>query len=179
MTTTSSPIGSVGHVPNAWLQSSFSGGSGVELEPDFNEFCALLNAHHVEFVIVGAYALAFHGAPRYTGDLDVLVRPTADNGRRLLDAIAAFGFPTTPVTPQDIVIGRKVIQMGVPPVQLHVMSAIDGVTWDEVWQGRDSGQLGDHQVGFIGEKEFLKNKRAAGRQKDLADIDALRRRIPD
>jgi len=148
----------------------------VELEPDFNEFCSLLNAHRVEFVIVGAYALAFHGAPRYTGDIDFLVRPTEGNGKRLLDAIAAFGFPTTPVTPQDIVVGRKVIQMGVPPVQIHVMSAIDGVTWDEVWQGRESGQLGDQDVSFIGQTEFLKNKKAAGREKDLADIDALHNR---
>lgn len=146
----------------------------MELEPDFSEFCSLLNAHHVEFVVVGAYALAFHGAPRYTGDIDFLVRPTEDNGRRLLDAIAAFGFPTAPVTPQDVVIGRKVVQMGVPPVQIHVMSAIDGVTWDEVWSGRESGRLGNLDVQFIGQVEFLKNKQAAGREKDLADIDALR-----
>lgn len=148
----------------------------MELEPDFSEFCSLLNAHRVEFVIVGAYALAFHGAPRYTGDIDFLVRPTEDTGQRLLDAIAAFGFPTAPVTPHDIVIGRKVIQMGVPPVQIHVMSAIDGVTWDEVWAGREQGRLGDLDVQFIGQAEFLKNKKAAGREKDLADIDALRNR---
>ena len=151
----------------------------MELEPDFSEFCSLLNVHRVEFVVVGAYALAFHGAPRYTGDIDFLVRPTEDNGKRLLDAIAAFGFPTTPVTPQDIVIGRKVIQMGVPPIQIHVMSAIDGVTWDEVWRGRESGRLGDQDVAFIGQVEFLKNKLAAGREKDMADIEALRRRTVD
>lgn len=146
----------------------------MELEPDFSEFCSLLNAHRVEFVVVGAYALAFHGAPRFTGDIDFLVRPSEDNGRRLLDAIVAFGFPATAVTPQDVVVGRKVIQMGVPPVQIHVMSAIDGVTWDEVWNGREPGRLGDHDVQFIGQTEFLKNKKAAGREKDLADIDALR-----
>lgn len=146
----------------------------MEPAPDFSEFCSLLNANRVEFVVVGAYALAFHGAPRYTGDLDILVRPTEENGTRLLLAIAAFGFPTAPVTPQDIVIGRKVIQMGVPPVQLHVMSAIDGVTWEEVWEGRVAGWLGSAHVAFIGETEFLKNKRASGRLKDLADIEALR-----
>lgn len=150
----------------------------MELEPDFREFCSLLNAHRVEFVIVGAYALAFHGAPRFTGDIGFLVRPTEDNGQRLLDAVAEFGFPTTPVTPQDIVVGRKVIQMGVPPVQIHVMSAIDGVTWDEVWQGREPARLGDLDVQFIGQTEFLKNKKAAGREKDLADIDALRPKGP-
>jgi hypothetical protein len=145
----------------------------LSLAPDFDEFCALLIARSVEFVIVGAYALAYHGAPRYTGDLDVLVRPTAANGQRLLDAIVAFGFPTAPVTAADIASGHKLIEMGVAPVQIHVMSQIDGVTWDEVWNGRDSGLLGHQEVPFIGRGTFIKNKRAAGRLKDLADIDAL------
>ena len=148
----------------------------MDLAPDFNEFCALLNARAVEFVIVGAHALAFHGAPRFTGDLDILVRPTEENGERLLRAVADFGFPTSPVTPADIKIGRKVIEMGIPPVQIHVMSMIDGVTWDEVWETRAMGPLGSGAVAFIGRDSFLRNKRAAGRPKDLADIDALRER---
>jgi hypothetical protein len=147
----------------------------LNLAPDFDEFCALLIARSVEFTIVGAHALAFHGAPRFTGDLDILVRPTAENGQRLLDAIAAFGFPTTPLTPADIAGGGKLIEMGVAPVQIHVMSQIDGVTWDDVWRGREPGRLGDHEVAFIGRDALVRNKRAAGRPKDLADIDALRR----
>jgi len=146
----------------------------LDLAPDFDEFCASLSAREVEFVIVGAHALAFHGAPRFTGDLDIFVRPTEDNGRRLLAAIADFGFPTAPVAPVDIVTGKKVIEMGVPPVQIHVMSAIDGVTWDEVWASRETGALGGRTVAFIGRECFITNKRAAGRSKDLADIDALR-----
>ena len=146
----------------------------MDLAPDFSEFCGLLSDHRVEFVIVGAHALAFHGAPRFTGDLDILVRPTADNGQRLLQAIADFGFPTTPLTPADIATGRNVIQMGVPPVQIHVMSQIDGVSWDEVWQSRTPGPLGSQSVSFIGRDAFLRNKRAAGRTKDLADVEALR-----
>jgi hypothetical protein len=146
----------------------------LDLAPDFDEFCALLNAREVEYVIIGAHALAFHGAPRFTGDLDVLVKPTEENGRRLFAAIADFGFPTTPLTPLDIVAGRKVLEMGVAPVQIHVMSAIDGVTWDEVWRDRESGAFGARTVAFIGRETFLRNKRAAGRPKDLADIDALR-----
>jgi hypothetical protein len=145
----------------------------VDLAPDFSEFCALLSGHRVEFVIVGAHALAFHGAPRFTGDLDILVRPTAENGRRLIAAIAAFGFPTASLTPEGVVSPRTVIEMGVPPVQLHVMSAVDGVTWDEVWQGREAGPLGPHTVFFIGRSQFLKNKRAAARPRDLADVAAL------
>jgi hypothetical protein len=146
----------------------------LDLAPDFDEFCGLLIVHHVEFVIVGAYALAFHGAPRFTGDLDIFVRPTEANGERLLKAIAAFGFPTAPVTPGEIASGVKVLEMGLPPVQVHVMSDIDGVTWDEVWETHQRGQLGRHMVPFIGREAFLRNKRAAGRPKDLSDIDALR-----
>ena len=146
----------------------------MDLAPDFDEFCALLTAREVEFVIVGAHALAFHGAPRFTGDLDILVRPTEGNGRRVLAAIAEFGFPTTPLTATDIAEGTKVIEMGVAPVQIHVMSQIDGVTWDEVWASREVGPFGHRAVAFIGREAFLRNKRAAGRPKDLADIDALR-----
>jgi hypothetical protein len=145
----------------------------VDLAPDFSEFCALLNAHRVEFVIVGAHALAFHGAPRFTGDLDILVRPTIDNGQRLLSAIAEFGFPTSALTAEGVVNPRTVVEMGVPPLQLHVMSAVDGVTWDEVWLGKEPGSLGSDAVFFIGRTQFLKNKRAAARPKDLADVEAL------
>ena len=146
----------------------------MDLAPDFDEFCALLTARAVEFVIVGAHALAFHGAPRFTGDLDILVRPTEENGRRVLAAVADFGFPTTPLTAADIAGGVKVIEMGVSPVQIHVMSQIDGVTWDDVWTTRETGRLGSRMVAFIGRDAFLRNKRAAGRPKDLADVDALR-----
>lgn len=145
----------------------------MDLAPDFSEFCARLSARRVEFVIVGAHALAFHGAPRFTGDLDILVRPTLDNGQRLIDAIEDFGFPVTGLTPAGVINPNKVIEMGVPPVQLHVMSSVDGVTWDEVWKGREAGPLGPHAVYFIGRNEFLRNKRAAGRPKDLADVAAL------
>lgn len=89
----------------------------MDLAPDFDEFCGLLNDHAVEFVIVSAYALAFHGAPRFTGDLDVFVRPTEDNGQKLIRAIRAFGFPTDAFSAADIAAGQKIIQMGVEPVR--------------------------------------------------------------
>jgi hypothetical protein len=120
-----------------------------------------------------AYALAFHGAPRFTGDLDILIRPTLDNAARLLAALEAFGFPVTGLTPQAISDRRRMLQMGVPPVQIHVMSSISGVEWDEAWSDRAEGSLGRHRVHFLGRETFLRNKRAAGRPKDLADGDAL------
>ena len=145
----------------------------MDLAPDFDEFCGLLLAHRVEFVIVGAYALALHGAPRATGDLDILVKPTEENGRRLIAAIAAFGFPTDALSAQDVASGHRIIQMGVEPVQIHVMSDISGVSWDEVWAGRVGAHCGSHDVAFIGRNQFLANKKASGRPQDLADVHKL------
>jgi hypothetical protein len=143
------------------------------LAPDFDEFIGSLIAHGVEFVVVGAYALAFHGAPRFTGDLDILIRPTVDNAARLLSAVEAFGFPITDLDPELIADPRRMLQMGVPPVQIHVMSGITGVEWDEAWSDRVEGPLGSRSVHYLGRETFLRNKRAAGRPKDLADVDAL------
>jgi hypothetical protein len=143
------------------------------LAPDFDEFIGSLIAHGVEFVVVGAYALAFHGAPRFTGDLDILIRPTVDNAARLLSAVEAFGFPITDLDPELIADPRRMLQMGVPPVQIHVMSGITGVEWDEAWSDRVEGPLGSRCVHYLGRETFLRNKRAAGRPKDLADVDAL------
>jgi hypothetical protein len=145
----------------------------MELAPDFDEFFGSLIAHDVEFLIVGAYALAFHGAPRFTGDIDVLIEPTTANAGRLLAALAAFGFPAAELRPEDLTSPDRILQMGVEPVQIHVMSAISGVTWDDAWAGRQLGRCGARDLPFIGRREFVANKRASGRLKDLADIEAL------
>jgi hypothetical protein len=145
----------------------------VELTPDFDEFFGSLIAHGVEFLVVGAYALAYHGAPRYTGDIDVFIKPTAENASRVLQALSAFGFPPTNLSPGQVIEPTRIIQMGMEPVQIHVMSAISGVTWDEAWAGHETARCGSHDLPFIGRAEFLRNKRAAGRLKDLADVEAL------
>ena len=145
----------------------------MELAPDFDEFFGSLIARDVEFLIVGAYALALHGAPRFTGDIDVFIRPTTANAERLLAAIAAFGFPSAGLRPEDLTSPDRILQMGVEPVQIHVMSAISGVTWDEAWAGRQSGRCGSRDLPFLGRREFVANKRASGRLKDLADIEAI------
>jgi len=145
----------------------------MDLAPDFDEFIGSLIAQRAEFLVVGAYALAFHGAPRFTGDIDVFVRPTLENAERVLAAVRAFGFPTSELDPQAIIDPRRILQMGVEPVQIHVMSAISGVTWDEAWLSRAPGRCGSHEVAFLGRESFLRNKRASARPRDLADIDAL------
>jgi Nucleotidyl transferase of unknown function (DUF2204) len=146
----------------------------MDLAPDFDEFIGSLNVHGVEFLIVGAYALAFHGAPRFTGDLDVLVRPTLENADRLLVVVREFGFDAPELTPDIVIDPRRLIQMGVEPVQIHVMSAISGVSWDDAWRTHDTVVLDGRTIPFIGRDAMLVNKRAAGRPKDLADIDALK-----
>jgi hypothetical protein len=145
----------------------------VELAHDFDEFFGSLIAHEVEFLVVGAYALAFHGVPRFTGDIDVFIRPTTENAARLVAALTDFGFPAEQLRPEQLVEPSRILQMGVEPVQIHVMSDISGVTWDEAWAGRETGPCGTRDLPFIGRREFLRNKRASGRLKDLADIEAL------
>jgi hypothetical protein len=153
--------------------SNASDDTSLPLAPDYSAFCALLIAHHAEFLVVGAYAVAFHGAPRFTGDFDILVRPTAENGERVLAAIAAFGFPTDALSQRDFENPVKLIEMGVPPVQLHLMTSISGLTWEEAWSGRATARIGDLELSVIGRRALVKNKRAAGRLKDLADVEAL------
>jgi hypothetical protein len=145
----------------------------MDLAPDYDEFIASLTAHGVEFVIVGAYALALHGAPRFTGDLDVLVRPTLENASRLLAALRAFGVPITELQADEVVSSNRMLEMGEEPVQIHVMSAISGVSWDEAWRDRMTAPFGQQEVPFLGRDTFLRNKRASARPRDLADIDAL------
>ena len=145
----------------------------MDLAPDFDEFVGSLIAHGVEFLIVGAYALAFHSAPRFTGDLDVFVQPTLDNAAKLIATVRAFGFPVAELEPKDVIDPRRILQMGEEPVQIHVMSAISGVSWDEAWRNRVDGACGSQRAAFLGRETFLQNKRAAGRPKDIADIDAL------
>jgi len=145
----------------------------MDVAPDFDEFIGSLIAHDVRFMIVGAYALALHGAPRFTGDLDILVEPALENASRLITAVRSFGFPVEELSAEDLVEPRRMLQMGVEPVQIHVMSDISGVTWDEAWADRVTARLGSHDVSILGRTTFLRNKRASGRPKDLADIDAI------
>jgi predicted nucleotidyltransferase len=145
----------------------------METQPDFRELLALFNAHHVEYVIVGGYALAFHGAPRFTGHLDILVKADPDNAGRILAALEAFGFASLGLTAQDFTRPDEIVQLGVPPVRIDLLTSLTGVSWDEVFAGRMTGSYGGVAVSYIGLQQFIANKSATGRKKDLADIEAL------
>lgn len=143
------------------------------IHPDFRELLASFNARGVEYLLVGAHALAFHGAPRLTGDLDVWVRPTPSNARRVTAALADFGFGDLGLTNEDFEVPDQVVQLGYPPVRVDLMTSLSGVSWDDAWRGRQPSVLDDVPVAFLGRTQLVANKRATGRRKDLADLEAL------
>jgi len=145
----------------------------MEIQQDFRDLFALLNAHGADYLVCGAYALAFHGAPRYTGDIDILVKPDSENAQRVVDALAEFGFQFENLTIDDFKDPDKVVQLGVPPVRIDLITSITGVTWEEASAHRVPGIFGDVPVSYLGRSEFIANKRALGRKKDLADLEAL------
>ena len=145
----------------------------MEIQQDFKELLVLLNDHKVEYMIVGGYALAFHGAPRYTGDLDIYVKPDQKNAQHLLAALDDFGFASVNLKQSDFQSPEMVIQLGVPPVRVDLITSISGVSWGEAQSGKIRENLGDIPVFFIGRREFILNKKAIGRKRDFADLEAL------
>jgi hypothetical protein len=146
------------------------------LNEDFQDLLVLFADAGVEFVIVGAYALAFHGAPRASGDIDLLVNPTPANAERVLDALARFGAPleAAGITAEDLSRPGSVYQVGLPPRRIDILTEISGVPFDEAWASRAQGEVQGRPVSFIGRAALLRNKEASGRPKDLADIARLR-----
>jgi hypothetical protein len=145
----------------------------MEVQKDFKEFLALLNAHKVDFMIVGGYALAYHGAPRYTGDMDVFVKPDRKNAQRIIEVLKEFGFSSLELSFDDFQKEDNVIQLGLPPVRIDILTSISGVTWEQAFSTKEPGFYGTLAVNYIGKKQFVANKKAIGRAKDLADIEAL------
>jgi len=130
----------------------------MEVQQDFKELLKFFNAHKVEYVVVGGYALAFHGAPRYTGDIDILVKPDEENARRVLNALEEFGFGSVGLKKADFMYQNKVVQLGVPPVRVDIITSISGVSWDEAFEGRAAGKYGDITVYYIGRDQFIESK---------------------
>lgn len=142
------------------------------LNNDFKEFAALLNERGVEYLVVGGYALAAHGHPRYTGDIDFWVSHEADNIQRLLNVLQSFGFGSLGLSAGDFD-ADTVIQLGQPPRRIDLLTRIDGVEFEACWKRRESVTLDGLQLHLIGLEDFKANKRASGRWKDLADLEAL------
>jgi hypothetical protein len=140
---------------------------------DFAEMLSALSAAGVEFLVVGAHAVAAHGHPRATGDLDIWVRPTPENAGRVWSALERFGAPLFDLRLEDLGRPGVVFQIGVPPCRIDILTEITGVTFDEAWPGRLTTSVEGQTLAFIGRHELLTNKRAVGRPKDLGDVAFL------
>lgn len=143
------------------------------LNNDFKEFFELLNAHNVHYLIVGGYAVGFHGYPRYTQDIDIFYDRSTANAKALWSALQAFGFGNIGLAQEDFIKDTQVVQLGQPPNRIDLINTIDAVSFETAWNTRVSGEYGDIPVAFIGKAELLHNKTATGRDKDLVDAKAL------
>ena len=145
----------------------------MNLQKDLKEFVELLSALDVHFVVVGAFAVAYHGYPRYTADIDVFIEGSPQNAERLLEAIHQFGFGDVGLTNQDFLRADQVIQLGVAPNRIDIMTHISGVTFEEAWESREVGEIGGLRLPFISRGVLKRNKTASGRTQDLADLEHL------
>lgn len=140
---------------------------------DFEELFEFLNEHGVEFLVIGAHAVAFHAKPRYTKDIDLFVASTEQNARRILEALDDFGFGGLGLEPEDFTEPDRVVQLGVPPNRVDFVTSIEAVEFEDAWRNRVEGEYGDVSVWFIGRHDLLQNKRAVGRDQDAMDVSWL------
>ena len=143
------------------------------MNPDFRDLLAAFNACAVEYIVVGAHALAAHGFVRATKDLDLWVKPTRENAARTLRALAEFGAPLHDLSVEDLSSPGLIFQIGVPPVRIDIVTAIDGVEFDPAWRGRIEANLGNLAVPVLSRRDLILNKRTVGRLQDLADVQRL------
>ena len=145
----------------------------MQLSADLREFIELLNSRGVDYLIVGAHTVAFHGKPRFTGDLDILVRPAPDNAVKLAEVLKQFGFGPAQFTETDFLEEEQLIQLGRVPHRIDLLTSISGVPNDEAFATRVSGEIDNLPVSILSKALLIRNKRAVGRPQDMADLKLL------
>jgi hypothetical protein len=145
----------------------------MELPPDWNEFISLLLRHRVRFLLIGAHALAAHGRPRATLDLDIFVEPSLGNARRIGAALGAFGFIESAAAWRHFAVRDRMMRLGREPLRIDILNEISGVSWAAAWKNRVRADVAGHRINVIGLAELRRNKRASGRPKDLLDLALL------
>ena len=145
----------------------------MNLEDDLREFVELLNALNVHYVVVGGFAVAHHGHPRYTGDLDLFIERTRENAARLVHVMESFGFADLNLSADDFLQEDLVIQLGVPPNRIDLLTFLSGVDFEETWATREQADIGGVSVPIISKELLKRNKTATGRSQDLADLEHL------
>lgn len=146
----------------------------INLSKDFKEFIGLLNLHKVKFIIVGGYAVGFHGYIRATGDIDIWIDPTVDNAQNLLKALSDFGFGTlSGISIDDFIKDNSVVQLGYPPFRIDLMTSVSGVTFDQCYSKKENTMIDEIKVPFIDLESLKINKASTNRKKDLGDLENL------
>jgi len=145
----------------------------MPLQKDWREFIESLNSESVDYLIVGAVAFAFHSNPRFTGDLDIFIRASPENAERLARVLRKFGFASVGLEASDLHQPDQIVQLGVRPNRIDLITSISGVTFDEAWMSRVPAEIDGLPVHFISRRLLIRNKRAVGRAQDLSDLEAL------
>jgi len=148
----------------------------MTLAKDFEDFIHLLNKHTVAYMIVGGYALAFHGKPRHTGDLDIWIKVSPDNAEKMMRVIDDFGLQSLGFTDEDFLEPTLVSQIGYPPLRIDILNSIDGVLFEDAYTNMRIIDVDGLSINYIGLNEFIQNKQATGRDRDLSDIKQLRKK---
>ena len=143
------------------------------LSPDFREFVALLNAHNVRYLLIGGYAVAFHGHPRYTKDLDIWIEVSAENAEAILRVLEDFGFGAVGLSKTDFETSGHTIQLGYPPNRIDLLTMADGVDFSECYAARNEMVVDGTEISVINLDHLRQNKAASGRHQDLADLENL------
>lgn len=145
----------------------------MALSSGSRELIGLLNSHGVEYLILGAPSLAFHARPRFTGDLDIFIRPTVENAAKVIEVLNKFGFGELGVTVSDFTTPEQIIQLGRPPNRIDILTSLSGVSTDEAFANKVGAVLDKLPICFLSKKLLIANKRAVGRPQDLADLAEL------
>ena len=143
------------------------------MSPDFSELLRVFNEHDVEYLVIGAHAVAAYGHVRATKDLDVWIRPEQDNAGKVVDALKAYGAPLQDLKQTDLVIAGTIFQIGIPPLRIDILTSIDGVDFSEAWIDRFQTTFGNQPAPVISRRHLVINKKASGRLQDLADVEKL------
>ncbi len=146
---------------------------GLTLQKDLSEFVGLLLSHHVSFLLVGGHALAYHGAPRFTEDIDFFILSDPANAAKIVQVLNDFGFASTGITAADFLIPDRVIQLGMAPHRIDLLTSLSGITWAEAWATREMVKLDAYQIPVISKAALIQNKAATNRLQDQADIARL------
>lgn len=147
------------------------------LFPDFEDFIRLLNTHSVSYMVVGGYALAFHGKPRHTGDLDIWIEISNSNALKLLEVLQEFGFGQLDFKKEDFTKPGFITQIGYPPLRIDILNSIDGVEFSEAFPNSKILTTDNLEIRFIGLNDFIQNKTSSGRPQDLVDIREIKKRF--